>query len=69
METQLWIRWEKEGLISILVDYWVEPRTYVDVPPTGWGPKFEEEDKNIQKSHHEEDFVGMIITSPKTIQI
>ena len=55
------------GTYQYLVDYWVEQRANVDAPLTGWGPEFEEEDKNIKKARHEEEFVSMITTSLKTI--
>ena len=55
------------GTYQYLVDYWVEPCTYADAPPTGWGPEFEEEDKKIQKARHDGEFIGMITINLKKI--
>ena len=48
------------GKYQYLVDYWVEPRVYAEAPPTGWGPKFEEEDKAALEQKKQGDFIGMI---------
>ena len=62
-QAELWERYQagdptvdtlgEGGTYQYLVDYWVEPRVYVNAAPTGWGPEFEEEDANIKKALQE----------------
>ena len=52
-----------------MVDYWVEPRVYINAPPSGWGSDFEEEDRMIQEVRKKNEFVGMIGSNTRSIRI